>query len=70
MPTCLIHKKRQNSSSFFAMILAKIFHLDILTEFWDNRILREHRQYTEKYERRGKDNDARWRWTEPKNRFG
>ena len=46
------------------------FHLDILTEFWDNPILREHRQNTERYERKGMINDARWRWTEPENRFG
>ena len=37
---------------FFTIIPAKIFHLDILTEIWDNRILVEHRQHTERYERK------------------
>jgi hypothetical protein len=32
--------------------------------------MREYRQNTERYERKGMINDARWRRTEPKNRFG
>ena len=62
-----LHSKTLN---LIPIIPLKRFHLDILTEFWDNRILREHRQNTERYERKGMINDARRRWTEPENRFG